>query len=157
MLNFYFKDSIESFLNKSVEEIIGTITNSNPFDSKLFQNKSWELQIPVLKNALADYSGTIFFEFSIPRMGKRVDSLIIINDVVFIVEFKVGERKFLRQHVEQVWDYALDLKNFHKPSHTAILAPILISTEARKSFLEIGTTTHNDNLLLPIKQIKKTS
>ena len=63
MLNFYFKDSIESFLNKSVEEIIGTITISNPFDSKLFQNKSWELQIPVLKNALADYSGTIFFEF----------------------------------------------------------------------------------------------
>ena len=155
MLNFYFKDSIESFLNKSVEEIIGTITISNPFDSKLFQNKSWELQIPVSKNALADYSGTIFFEFSIPRMGKRVDSLIIINDVVFIVEFKVGETKFLRQHVEQVWDYALDLKNFHKPSHTAILAPILISTEARKSFLEIGTTTHNDNLLLPIKTNKE--
>jgi len=155
MLNYFYKDTIQSFLEKSTEEIIGTITLANQFDSTQLQNKSWEQQIPILKNALLGFQGTIFFEFSIPRMGKRVDSIIIIDDVVFVVEFKVGENKFLYYQVEQVWDYALDLKNFHKPSHHAVLAPILVATEAKKSFLEIATTSHNDNLLLPIKTSKE--
>ena len=91
MLNYYFKDSIKSFLQKNNEEIIGTITHSNQFDSTLLQNKSWAQQIPILKKALSDYDGIIFFEFSIPRMGKRIDSLVIIENVVFVIEFKVGE------------------------------------------------------------------
>jgi hypothetical protein len=154
MLNYYFKDSIISFLQKSAGEIIGEITLANQFDSTQLQNKSWEQQIPILKKALNGYEGTIFFEFSIPRMGKRVDSLVIIEDIVFVIEFKVGEQKYLHDHIEQVWDYALDLKNFHKPSHSAVLVPILVATEARRSFFEISTTSHNDNLLLPIKTNK---
>lgn len=155
MLNYYYKDTIQSFLQKTTEEIIGAITLVNQFDSTQLQNKSWEQQIYILKNALNGYQGNIFFEFAIPRMGKRVDSLVIINDVVFVIEFKVGETKFLPYQIEQVWDYALDLKNFHKPSHSAILVPILVATEAKKSYLEIGTTSHNDNLLLPIKTSKE--
>lgn len=154
MLNYYLKDSIKSFLQKSNEEIIGTITLSNQFDSTLLQNKSWEQQIPILKKALSGYDGIIFFEFSIPRMGKRIDSLVIIENVVFVIEFKVGEPKFLNYQLDQVWDYALDLKNFHKPSHDVVLAPILVSTEAKKSFLEISTTSHNDKLILPIRSTK---
>lgn len=154
MLNYYYKDTIHSFLQKSIEEIIGAITLSNQFDSTQHQNKSWEQQISILKDSLNGFEGYVFFEFSIPRMGKRVDSLVIIDDVVFVIEFKVGENKFLQYQVEQVWDYALDLKNFHKPSHSAALVPILVSTEAKKSFLEIATTSHNDNLLLPIKTNK---
>jgi len=151
MLNFYFKDTIESFQRKSTEEIIGLISMSNQFDSTNNQNKSWELQIPILKKALSSYIGTIFFEFSIPRMGKRIDSLVIIDNIVFVIEFKVGESQFFLHHIDQVWDYALDLKNFHKPSHNVILVPILVATEAKKSFLEIITTSHLDNLILPIK------
>ena len=155
MLNYYFKDSIEGFLLKSTEEIIGGITLSNQFDSINTQNKSWELQIPILKNALEGYSGTIFFEFSIPRMGKRIDCLVIIKNVVFVIEFKVGETRFLPHHIEQVWDYALDLKNFHKPSHELLLAPVLVATESKKSIIEIEPTSHNDNLILPIKTNKE--
>lgn len=151
MLNYYFKDSIKSFLQKSEEEIIGAITLSNQFDSTQLQNKSWAQQIPILKKALAGYDGILFFEFSIPRMGKRIDSLIIIDNIVFVIEFKVGETKFLNYQIDQVWDYALDLKNFHRPSHNVVLAPILVSTESKKSFLEIVTTSHNDKLILPIK------
>jgi len=154
MLNYYFKDSIKSFLEKSADEIIGAITSSDLFDSTLSQKKSWGQQIPILKSALSGFNGDIFFEFSIPRMGKRIDSLVIINNVVFVIEFKVGEEKFLNYQIEQVWDYALDLKNFHKPSHNVVLAPILVSTEATKSFLEISTTSHNDKLIIPIKSSK---
>jgi hypothetical protein len=84
-------------------------------------------------------------------MGKRVDVVVISEGVVFVIEFKVGEHKYYRFNIEQVWDYALDLKNFHEPSHRALLAPVLVATEAKESFIEIVTTSHNDNLLLPIK------
>ncbi len=151
MLSHYYKDTIENFLQKSIEEIIGSITLSNQFDSTLLQNRSWELQIPILKEALQGLEGTIYFEFSIPRMGKRVDTLLLIDNVIFVIEFKVGESKFLHSNIEQVWDYALDLKNFHEPSHHAVIAPILVATEAKKSFIDIVTTSHNDNLILPIK------
>lgn len=137
-------------MQESANEIIGAISRANQFDTTLLQNKSWEQQIPILKRALQGHSGTIFFEFSIPRMGKRIDSLIIIDDVVFVLEFKVGESKYHRYQIDQVWDYSLDLKNFHKPSHIAAIAPILIATEAKTSFLELTTTSHNDNLLVPL-------
>lgn len=154
MPNYYFKDDIQSFITKSTEEIIGQITISNQFDSTLNQNKSWEVQISILKEALQNFNGTIFFEFSIPRMGKRVDVLVTIKNIVFVIEFKVGEHKYYRSNFEQVWDYALDLKNFHEPSHKALVVPVLVSTEAKQSFIEIGTTSHNDNLLLPLKSNK---
>lgn len=151
MLNYYYGSSIIAFLNNSVEEIIGAISLENKFDQTLTQSKSWELQIPILKEALEGHQGKIYFEFSIPRLGKRVDCLIIINNVVFVVEFKVGESKYLNNDIDQVWDYALDLKNFHQPSHHEILAPILVATEAKHSILDVVFTSHNDNLLHPIK------
>ncbi len=151
MLNYYYKDSICSFLTKSVDQVIGEITISNQFDSNLNQNHSWVAEINCLQKALQGLEGTIFFEFSIPRMGKRVDTLIIIEGVIFVVEFKVGEHKYNQSSVEQVWDYALDLKNFHEPSHQALLVPILVATEAKNIFSEIVTTSHNDNVIRPIK------
>lgn len=155
MLNYYYSDSIKDFQRKSTEEIIGKITLSNQFDSTTNQNKSWEHQIPMLKSSLEGLNGTIFFEFSIPRMGKRVDCIVIIENVVFVIEFKIGEKEYLNSNIDQVWDYALDLKNFHEPSHNALLVPILVASEAKRSFIEICTTSHNDNLVLPIKSNKQ--
>ncbi len=151
MLNYYYSDSIQVFISKSIEEIIGSITLSNYFDITHNQNKAWEQQITILKSALHDFEGTLFFEFSIPRMGKRVDCLLIIENVVFVIEFKVGETDYLSYNLDQVWDYSLDLKNFHQPSHTAVIVPILIATEAEDSFINIITTSHDDNLTLPIR------
>src|SRR4029450_7879933 len=74
--------------------------------------------------------GSIFFEFNIPRMGRRIDVVLVIGAVVFAIEFKVGEKAFDRSAIDQVWDYGLDLKNFHEASHTASIIPILIATES---------------------------
>jgi len=150
MLNYYYCDSIQTFLSKSTKEILGSITLSNHFDSTFNQNKAWEQQIDILKRELEGFEGLLFFEFSIPRMGKRVDCLLIIKQVVFIIEFKVGETEFLSYNIDQVWDYALDLKNFHKPSHTAAIVPILVATEAKDSVYNIVNTSHDDNLIRPI-------
>ena len=154
MLNYYYSSSIEEFLKKSTEEIIGTITIANQFDSTLQQNWAWEEEIQILKRSLEGLKGHIFFEFSIPRMGKRVDTLLIINNVVFVIEFKVGETHYHNYNIEQVWDYALDLKNFHKPSHHALVVPVLVATEAKHEYEIINTSHHNDNLTYPIKTNK---
>jgi len=90
-------------------------------------------QISLLQDQLSGLTGSVFLEFSIPRMGRRVDAVVLIGPVVFVLEFKVGERTFDRAGVDQVWDYALDLKNFHKASHSASIVPILVATEATES------------------------
>lgn len=69
------------------------------------------------------------------------------KNIVFVIEFKVGEKEFINQNLEQVWDYALDLKNFHKPSHSLLLVPILVATRAKQTQIEIITSNHNDNLV----------
>ncbi len=155
MLNYYYGDSIEIFISKSTNEIIGAITNSNQFDSNQNTNKSWASQIEILQMQLSGLKGNIYFEFSIPRMGKRIDCLLIIRNIIFIIEFKVGEKEFLNANYEQVWDYALDLKNFHKPSHNALLIPILLATEAKEESFQFIQTSHNDYLYKPLKANKK--
>jgi DUF2075 family protein len=155
MLNAYYSDSIRNFITKSTEEIIGEITIENKFDINSNTVDAWIQQIEILKNQLEKYSGNIFLEFSIPRMGKRIDCLLIIENIVFVLEFKVGEKEYLKHNIDQVWDYALDLKNFHKPSHKAIIAPILIATEADISEFSIITTSHDDGLIYPIKTNKR--
>lgn len=155
MLNYYYSDSIETFFMKSSNEIIGEITNSNQFDSNNNQNKSWNQQIDILKESLKDYQGMIYFEFSIPRMGKRVDCILIVENIVFVVEFKVGEKEYLSANYDQVWDYALDLKNFHKPSHNALLVPLLVATEAPSISVQFLETSHADNLIRPLKVNKR--
>jgi len=83
--------------------------------------------------------------------GKRIDVVLIIQNVLFLLEFKVGEKEFHSHAIDQVWDYALDLKNFHKTSHDLIIAPILIATKAKNEISNIIATSHKDNVLNPIK------
>lgn len=151
MLNYYYSDTIKNFLQKSLQRIIGEISVNGRLGHINTELFAWEFQINLLHEILTVHDGQIFFEFSIPRMGKRVDCLLIIKNIVFVIEFKVGEKVFLKNNIEQVWDYALDLKNFHQPSHNLLLVPILVATQAKSSDLEIITTSHQDNLVNPIK------
>ena len=151
MRRHYFSDSISAFCKLSIEEILGKLALNNEFSSERTQTDAWIKQIEILQPLLRSFKGTIFFEYAIPRMGKRIDVVLIINNVIFILEFKVGEKEYLHTAIEQVWDYALDLKNFHETSLSHLVAPILIATKAKDTILSIYTTNHNDNLLFPIK------
>jgi hypothetical protein len=151
MKRHYYSDSIHNFCKNSIEEIIGQLTLQNEFSSERTQTEAWVKQIEILQPLLSNFDGQIFFEYAIPRMGKRIDAVVIIKNVIFILEFKVGEKDFLQNAIEQVWDYALDLKNFHETSYNHLLAPILIATKAKELSNIIESTSHNDNLLKPIK------
>ena len=78
-----------------------------------------------LKASLSNYIGKIYFEYSVPRIGQRIDVLLIIESAIFVLEFKIGERKYPSYAVDQVTDYALDLKNFHETSHDKFIIPML--------------------------------
>jgi hypothetical protein len=149
---YYYSNSISGFINSSVNEILGELTRKSEFTLLQTQTNSWEVQIGILKETLADLDGSIYFEYSIPRMGRRIDVVLIIKNVIFILEFKVGEKEFLLSAIDQIYDYSLDLKNFHETSHKHLIAPILIPTEAKDIKYQISKTSHNDNLLFPIKK-----
>jgi hypothetical protein len=147
----FYADSISKFVCSSLEEILGKLSLGNSFKLEPFQRDAWLKEIQILHKTLQIYQGTIYFEFSIPRMGQRIDVLLLIKHVIFVLEFKVGETEFSSNAIEQVWDYALDLKNFHEPSHEHVIAPILIATESKNVIPVISMTPHNDKLLYPVK------
>ncbi|RLL52253.1 DUF2075 domain-containing protein [Mariprofundus sp. EBB-1] len=150
MAREYYSSLIQKFVASSVEEVLGELADNNQFSLELSQKNAWKEQIVLLQNMLAGYVGKVYFEYSIPRMGRRIDVLLLINGVIFVLEFKVGERAFHRHDIDQVWDYALDLKNFHETSHDLLIAPVLIATKAKQGPINILMTPHDDNLLFPI-------
>jgi len=147
----YYSDTIENFNITKPEEIIGQMAILSKFADELSQKSAWREEIRILQSVLPKYSGGIYFEYSIPRMGQRIDVVLLIQSVIFILEFKVGELEFPVHAIDQVWDYALDLKNFHETSHDKYIAPVLISTEAKLSETLISFTSFDDKLLSPIK------
>ena len=151
MQRYYYSNTIQNFLNSNSDEIIGSLTLSNEFSLEHTQRDAWFQEIEILKNVLQTHEGSIYFEYSIPRMGKRIDVLCIIGPVIFIVEFKIGETHFLTSAIDQVMDYALDLKNFHETSHDKCIAPILVASEAENMHNQLRFTPHKDNILFPLK------
>jgi len=143
---------IGEFLAENENSILGQLVHHSDFAVEIGQRNAWVEQIASLKKTLAACAGrgSVYFEYAIPRLGKRVDVILILDHVLFVIEFKVGEHLFQRNAKDQVWDYALDLKNFHEPSHALPIAPVLIATEAADSVLTVGSTPHHDNLLAPI-------
>lgn len=147
----FYSDTIENFMKSSEAEILGKLELNNPFPSEQTQRNAWLVEIEILKSSLSSHSGSIYLEFSIPRMGQRIDTVLLIGAVIFVIEFKVGEKEYASYAIDQVMDYALDLKNFHETSHEQFIVPILIATKAKHSFTTISQTLKNDKLLCPIK------
>jgi hypothetical protein len=129
-LRYWYGASIPEFVSTIAEKIIGQLTLNSSFDIDRTQAAAWLAEIEFLQSKLNDIVGSIFFEFNIPRMGRRIDVVLVIGPAILAVEFKVGEKTFDRSAIDQVWDYGLDLKNFHEASHAASIVPILIATEA---------------------------
>ena len=148
--NAYYDARVAAFLRASPEEIIGTLVSNSDFSVEPAQRDAWLLQITSLQSALVGLDGTLFLEFVVPRIGSRLDVALISGPVIFAIEFKVGESDYRRADVNQVWDYALDLKNFHKGSHNAPIIPILVATDAHSSDTTLPVP-HPDGVYPPIR------
>ena len=131
----YYSSTIGRFLEQQASSIIGELSKYHSQDLVQQQTGAWIQQIDILKEQLARFasgSNAIFFEFGIPRMGKRADVVLVIGGLVFVLEFKVGASKYHSHDKDQVLDYALDLKHFHAGSHNAVVIPMLVATEAQR-------------------------
>jgi hypothetical protein len=151
MNGYFYKDTISNFLADDPERIIGKMSSLSRFSDELTQKNAWKEEISILKNVLQGIDGTIYFEFSIPRMGSRVDTILLIKSTIFVLEFKVGEHSYPSYAIDQVLDYALDLKNFHESSHHRFIAPVLIATQAVTDSKDFYLKAYYDKVLFPIK------
>lgn len=149
---YLYSDTIDSFLQKSTDTIVGEITLSATQDINKETSNSWQQEVEVLKDVLAPYAqkGSVYFEYNIPRMGRRADVIVLIDGIVFVLEFKTSEQKFTREALIQVWDYAIDLKNFQEGSRDRILIPIVVAPKEKNKNCHIELKPFEDDVYQPL-------
>ena len=148
MINRYFYQSdIASFLAEDTDTIFGKMSRADEMDTASTQKFAWQEEIAIMKKVLAPYANEqaqIILEYTIPRLGKRIDVVLLLRERVFVIEFKAGEDEYNHADVDQVLDYALDLKNFHQGSADRLIVPILVATDST-TFSTICKLSHYDD------------
>ncbi len=140
MARTFYAEDILTFLRKSDVEIFGQIAANDEYDSVAKQKNAWLEQIRILKHNLSSLtSGSVIFEYTLPRVGGRIDNVLLIGNTVFVFEFKIGAQYYDNAATTQVRTYALDLSNFHEQSRNKKIVPVLIATMAQ-------SCTHNKKL-----------
>ena len=149
---YYYSSAISEFIGEEETSIVGKLTGSSQHDINKKTSSSWKEEIKSLKEALKDYSGrgSIYLEYNIPRMGRRVDAIVLIDGIVFILEYKTGRQTFNQSARNQVWDYALDLKNFHADSKDRILVPIVVVPCALNEDCQLTPKSSEDKVYEPL-------
>ena len=160
MQRYYYSETFSTFLTQKSEYVLGCMDKMNEFDLTLEQRGAWIEEITLMKSVISalNCDGQILFEYTIPRLGKRVDVVLLVKGIIFTIEFKVGADTFLVNDKEQVWDYALDLKNFHEESRSRIIVPILVATEAPEKDCSLGMlpfSYYDDQVYYPFRSSKK--
>lgn len=151
-LRFYYSDTIHNFLRRTTNEVVGALCLASQHDINDETSQSWVSEICTLQDALADYDGhgSVYLEYNIPRMGRRADAILIIDDIVFVLEYKTAEQKFSREGMVQVWDYALDLKNFQEGSLNRVIIPILVAPNESDKHCSFQLKHYEDNVYEPL-------
>lgn len=142
-MSAYYQNSIQKFLNQTNDEILGELVRKDGFDTSFIQKNAWQEQIKILKQELKTIDGYIIFEYTVPRIGRRIDNIVISNGIIFVIEFKVGAENYNLDAEVQVRNYTLDLSYFHKESYNRKTIPILIATKAKSSEYNLKTFKHN--------------
>lgn len=152
ILRWHYADDIARFLTKSAETILGEMASTYSFAIEPTQIYAWQVQIRHLHRELQAFrdQGKVYFEYDVPRMGKRIDVVLLLGQVIFVIEYKVGERAYPAHAVLQVWDYALDLKNFHETSHHRSIVPVLVATEGESVSAILEADGLRDGLYRPV-------
>lgn len=149
MRSSYYQSTISEFEAVDDSFLLGELTRAHGFSLEHQQRHAWLEQIKLLKRAVPGLNGHIMFEFVIPRMGKRADVVLVMTAAIVVIEFKVGATAFDRAAIDQAYDYALDLKNFHSGSHDAPVILVVMSTGAPPRGLQ-SVTWREDLVAEPV-------
>lgn len=148
----YYND-FASFMKEADAIVYSEIDEHYHGDTMTTTKEAWREEIAFMHRVLkpwANEKGTIIFEYDIPRLGKRIDVVLLMRGIIFVLEFKVGEKSVLESNIDQVLDYALDLRNFHKFSEDKLIVPILIPTKHEGSSSLIQVSAYDDKVLNPL-------
>lgn len=148
-----YNSPFQAFLESDPKSILGGLGINYHGDILTTTNEAWAGEIAVMQEVLKpwkDESGQIIFEYDIPRLGKRVDVVLLLRGLIFCLEFKVGQKDALQADVEQVLDYALDLKNFHLLSQNRTIVPILVPTNYKSSSTDFQASVYDDSIYNPL-------
>ena len=148
-----YNNDFPSFHSESIPSILGTLIDNYHGEAKTTTVEAWKGEIAIMQSVISrldDKAGRIIFEYDIPRLGKRIDVVLLYKGIVFCLEFKVGESHILEADVDQVLDYALDLKNFHKFSRDKVIVPILIATNCKGSSTDVKMSVYDDHVVNPL-------
>lgn len=148
-----FNSDFSLFLYKDIDSVFGALCDNYHGDALTTTRESWKSEIGIMRDVVSelnDQDGQIIFEYDIPRLGKRIDLVLLYRGIVFCIEFKVGESRILEGDIDQVLDYALDLKNFHKFSQDKVIVPILVATNFPNSSTDIRMSVYDDRVVNPL-------
>lgn len=126
----YYGASLAGFRDSAPDAVLGELVRHSEFPVTADQRDAWLWEIEALQRALGSLEGWIAHESIVPRLGSRIDAVVVFGGVLFLLECKVGARAVDEAMREQAWDYALDLKNFHETSHSVAIVPLVLATEA---------------------------
>lgn len=143
-----FSIQTAAFTRESISDLQKHLRSVAPPEQTAEQHSAWDETIVVLHHVLTrlEMDGHLFFEFAVPRLGSRIDVVLVMKHVVFVLEFKTGTGNTSAAAVDQVMDYALDLRYFHQTSHHAVIAPVLVTASERKA-PEVKTDPLDERLL----------
>lgn len=148
-----FNSDFSLFLYKDIDSVFGALCDNYHGDALTTTRESWKSEIGIMRDVVSelnDQDGQIIFEYDIPRLGKRIDLVLLYRGIVFCIEFKVGESRILEGDIDQVLDYALDLKIFHKFSQDKVIVPILVATNFPNSSTDIRMSVYDDRVVNPL-------
>lgn len=148
---YFYGASISDFVHSLSSEVYGQISMQSPYSDNPETKASWLSEIEVLQDALKSYDGrgSIFMEYNIPRMGRRADVIILIDGLVFVLEFKTAGSSFSHQALTQVWDYAIDLKNFQLKTLERTLLPIVVVPSEKNKNCNLTLVFAEDDVYMP--------
>ena len=148
-----YNSDFGTFLDTDSASIYRILDDNYHGEALTTTRDAWKAEIDIMKNVVSSLNnadGQIIFEYDIPRLGKRIDVVLLYRGIVFCLEFKVGESKILESNIDQVLDYALDLKNFHKFSEDKVTAPILVATNYSNRSTAIQMSVYDDKVINPL-------
>jgi hypothetical protein len=141
----YIDQTITEFLACQDKDLLASLHIAYSSDGFLSQYTSqsvaWERSIPLIKSGLIKFtnryptvrSWRVIMEMPLYRLRRRIDLLVVCPQAIAVVELKVGESSYLSTDAQQVEEYALDLRDFHEPSHGIPIIPVLWCTEAENT------------------------
>ena len=153
MARCLYNSDFATFLYTDPDSIYRILDDNYHGDALTTTRDAWKAEIEIMKSVVSyfcDDNGQIIFEYDIPRLGKRIDVVLLYRGIVFCLEFKVGESKILETNIDQVLDYALDLKNFHKFSEDKVIVPVLVATNYSSRSSSIQMSVYDDRVVNPL-------